>query len=198
MRKFMLILVITLLIVPSAHARIRTNNVDAEDYGSGDSKFDYKVSYVFATKNITQGNGMTVSIDATETSNTAYAMPFKGNIVGISIASSAALTKGSATAEVTINGKVTGVRTAIDFPGNTRANQSGLVTAHSQYNVQTINYDTDSVPGNWGGDWQGISYPYGEASALEVGDRLGVNLQLSNSHAPVASADLIITVIILQ
>ena len=201
MKKLIFLLVITLLClwVTPAFALIRTRNVEADDYGSGDSKFDYKVAYQFATGNVaasTSATAMPVPDNvAMGTQNYYYAMPFKGSIVGISIASYTALTGGSATAEVTINGVVTGVRTALNSPGTARDYPSGLVTAHSRVNANTLAYDDDSPP-NWGGAWhRATTHEYGKATSLVVGDRLGVNIETSSG---VNATDYVVTVIVLQ
>ena len=199
MKKIIFLLVITLLLwATPASALIRTRNVDAKDYGSGESKFKYKVAYTFATTNV--GDSLTasqLSVDATITDVDFYIMPFKGTIVGISIGSSAALTAGSVTADVTINGTVTGVRTALDAGGSTRHNQSGLLAAHTQYNLNTLAYDDDSPP-DWGGAKHDDTHLYGKATALAAGDRLGVKLTTSSAFAPDLSSEINITVIILQ
>lgn len=200
MKKFIFLLVITFLCLwaSPAHALIRTRNVDAKDYGTGDSKFDYKVAYQFITGDVAASTSLVAMPVPTSYKNQRhnfyYAMPFKGNIVAISIMSKAALTGGSATAEVTINGYVTGVRTAINAGGNTRDSESGLVTVHTQYNAQTLEYD-DDAPADWGGSIHDVNHPYGKATPLVVGDRVGVNIETS---AGINVTDYVVTVIILQ
>lgn len=204
MKKFMFLLVITLLCLWAlpAFALINTRNVEAKDDGTGESGFKYKVAYQFATTDVgyTTTAG-TVTTTATGTSY-YYTMPFKGNIVGISIASSAATTAGAATAEVTINGCVTGVRTALGTE-SVKVDRYGQRTTHTTYNYNTINYDNNQPP-DWGGLETDASisgdggYDYGKASPLEAGDYLGVTLELSSTYAPATSSEMVITVIILQ
>ncbi len=203
MKKLIFLLVITLLClwVTPAFALIRTRNVEADDYGSGDSKFDYKVAYQFATQDVAASISAvampvpTANADSTLHKHSLYyAMPFKGSIVGISIATYETLTGGSATAEVTINGYVTGVRTALEV-SNVRHYPSGLVTTHSRVNANTLAYDDDSPP-NWGGGrHKAVTHPYGKATPLVVGDRIGVNIETSSG---VNTTDYVVTVIILQ
>lgn len=200
MKKIILLLVITLLWVEPAFALIRTRNVDIDEGG-----FQYKVAYQFATTDVGAVlDAAELCTDATITNQLYYTMPFKGSIVGISIASNAALTNGSMTADVTINGIVTGVRTAIDGQGAAKDVRAGEVTAHTTYNYNTILFDDDSPP-DWGGGYHDTKRVYGKATPLSAGDRIGVKLSTTGDLETTASTILApttnevnVTVMILQ
>ena len=186
------------IVTPSAFALIRTRNVDIDDGG-----FGYKVAYQFSTNNVGAGQtAIEVTTNAVD-GQLYYTIPFKGSIIGVSIASSAALTNGSATADVTINGTVTGVRVALDGGATTLWAKSGELADHRQYNYRTIAFDDDS-PENWGGTCgQGAQscqsgYEYGKATPLVAGDRIGVKLTTSSSVLPTGTAEFTITVMVLQ
>lgn len=199
MKKICFLLVITLMFVcvSPAFALIRTRNVEVDDYGTGESKFAYKVAYQFPTSDVTKSaTSINLPIDGTITNQYYYGMPFKGTIVGVSITSNADLSAGSVTADVTVNGTVTGVRTSLDAGCNTREYRSGIVVDHSQYNAQTISYD-DTSPPDWGGGFHDSNHQYGKATPLEVGDQLGVQLSTSVDLAA-QTAEMVITVIVLQ
>ena len=184
-----------LIVTPSAFALIRTRNVDIDDGG-----FGYKVSYQFATTDV--GGGQTaieLPTDATINNQYYYTMPFKGSIVGISIASNTAITRGSVTADVTINGAVTGVRTALDGGATAKWSRSGQVADHRQFNYNTILFDTD-IPDDFGGGTHDTIHPYGKATALTAGDRIGVKLTTSTGAGSLlpGTAEMNITVMVLQ
>ena len=190
------------LVVSQADAKIKNPNVDIKEGG-----FQYKVAYHFATQDIAASLSATEipivgGIEAlgpiqTTGSSLYYTMPFKGRIVAISIAANAALTGGSATAEVTINGQLTGVRTAVDYNGTSLRQTSGEKTAHAQWNYRTIEYDNDR-PDNWGGGQHTANdYDYGKATQLAAGDRIGAKLS-TDANFTVANTDFVVTVIVLQ
>jgi len=197
--RFLLVIAILCLCASPAYALIRTRNVDVDDAGTGDSKFDYKVAYVFATGDVAASTSLTdvpVPMAYVKQQSFYYAMPFKGTIVGVSIASKEALTTGSATVDVTINGTVTGVRTALDADSTVAYSISGLVATHTQYNASTLAYNDDS-PNNLGGGYHDSTHQYGKATELAVGDYLGVQIETSSDIVPAAS-HYVVTVIILQ
>ena len=190
-----------LIVTPSAFALIRTRNVDIDT-----GEFGYKVPYQFASTNV--GGAVTageLATDATISNIYYYTMPFKGSIVGVSIAVNAAITAGSITADVTINGTVTGVRTAIDAGAQEVWSKSGQLADHRQYNYQFIAFDDDS-PEDWGGTCglgaQSCSagYEYGRATPLVAGDRIGVRLTTSPAKPQLAPAttEVNVTVMVLQ
>lgn len=191
-----------LMLTSDAFALVRTRNVDIDEGG-----FGYKVAYQFATENVGASRSAVEIHTAGETGSGEvsyyYTMPFKGSIVAVSIASSSALTDGSATADVTINGAVTGIRVALDGGATTLWDKSGEKADHTQYNYRTIQFDDDS-PEDWGGTCgQGAQacqsgYEYGKATPLVAGDRIGVKLTTSSGLAPADSAEFNITVMVLQ
>lgn len=200
MKRFILFLVITCFWVMPASAAIRTRNVDFNDEG-----FQYKVPYQFATEDVGENVTETAIPAAAAVRNTPadqyyYAVPYKGNIIGIAIASNTAITAYSVTADVTINGCVTGVRTTLNSGQTAKISSSGEVASHSQSNCNTLDLISgvpDESPPNWGGGAYDSYHPYGRATPLVAGDRIGVKITTDNGMRP-TSADINVTVFILQ
>lgn len=191
-----------LTVTSSAFALIRTRNVDIDEGG-----FGYKVAYGFATNDVGLSRSAVeipndATLGVTTGHNFYYTMPFKGSIVGVSIAANQELTTGGLTADVTINGTITGVRVALDGGAATLWSRSGLKADHKQFNFQTIAFDDDS-PEDWGGTC-GLGsqacvtgYEYGRATPLVAGDRIGVRVTTSSNLNPV-TIDFNVTVMVLQ
>lgn len=201
MKKIVTFLVITFLsiCVTPAFALIRTENVEVKDYGSGESKFKVKVAYTSITEDVGKNtSAANIPIQGgTPGHSFDHVMPFKGSIVGISIAANEALEAGSITVDASINGTATGFRTALDYSGESvRHTQSGMLTANTQYNYNTLHWD-DTSPPDWGGGWHDSNHLYGKITELEAGDRVGVLLSTSSDVEP-DSVDICVTVIVLQ
>ena len=91
--------------------------------GDVDAAGGYRVPFGFGQADVAASQ-TAVALDVQGTpGNTEYVMPFAGSIVGISVASNALRTGGTATLEPTVNGTGVGLTTQINA-GNTLYNSS--------------------------------------------------------------------------
>lgn len=195
MRKTLIFLFLFLLVVSgSSYAMINTANVDRVT-------FTYQTPYNFATNNVAVSlTNDPIAIVGGSTAGSQilyYTVPRAGNIVGISVYGNAASTAGWATFEVVLNGTPTGIKTQINKDTATASGIPG--TATSQYSYILQDRDTNYVPkGHNGKNVTGNSaFPYGKATAVAAGNRIGVNVTTSSGFAPTTS-DYQVTVWVLN
>lgn len=183
------------LISSSAFALIVTDNTDEDN-------FLYEVPYQFATSNLAASlTASAFPIISTTVNNTGYLLLRAGKIVGISVAGDGVYTgTGGATFDVTINGTVTGVQgwiqnTTISALGNTGS-------AGPQYSyIRQYRNEIKSALGfrknDATGDWHNRDNPYGKATPLVAGDRIGVKVTTSSGWG-VNTNDYVVTVYVLE
>ena len=193
----------------SALALITTDNTDRDS-------FQYELGYRFATGDIgaskTSVEVYTNPVTGSNIGNdgiTYYVIPrgssatYQGRIVGISAYAGKVCTLGGATFDVTINSNVTGIqavidsstaRSAVGITGSTGTQYSYIRHDRTQSNVeQGFRPSTNS----WTPDRYNADHPYGKATGLVAGDRIGVKMTTSSNFTP-NDADVVITVYVLQ
>ncbi len=205
------LLVVFGMAVP-AYSEILTNNVDRD-------KFQYVVPFQFATADV--GVTLTTStlpiiydLGTTGTKTNYYYAIYRGStdgntlparIVGMAASGSAACTSGAATFDITINGAQTGIKAVIEPAPNRNAVGLNGATGATYTYIEQYRDDVAVPKGfNMGprasinGDWYNWSYPYGYATPLVAGDRIGVNVTTSSGFLPALTTDYIVVIYVLE
>ena len=196
MKKLFLLSLFLLFLCSPAFALLVTDNVDRD-------KFQYEIGYTFSTDDI--GASKTAieipNVHGTSQFNFYYVIPRDARIVGMSTAGSQVCTVGSATFDVTINGTVTGIQNVVD-EGASRSAVGNSGSTGSQYSYIRQDRAEDIVsrgfrPADDKTDIHDTTYPYGKATPLSAGNRIGVKVTTSSNFTP-TNADYVITVYVLQ
>lgn len=194
-----LFLLAFVVITSNAFALLTTENCDKE-------KFLVKTVYEFASNDVA-ASLTAVDIPAKDPSgvNTVleYVVPSNARLVGISVSENAtkAATSGSATYDVTINGTVTGLQALVSSFATPYLGASGSAGTYLSYSFH--DRDSDSMERGFKAPNANSSYrhdadhPYGKATALVAGSRIGVKVTTSSGYAPV-SADPLIRVYVVE
>lgn len=197
MKKFILAITLLLLCSP-AWALIVTDNVDKDSFG-------YEVAYQFATNDLGASytaNNMPIRASASIADN-FYVVPRDGYILGLSVAGNVACTAGAATFDVTINEQVTGIQAVIEdrigTVDRTAVGTSGAAGERWAYIWQPRGQDVTSQGFRGSGgvgclaDLYNNEHPYGKATPLTAGNRIGVKVTTSSGFTPTA-ADYIVVI----
>ena len=190
-----LFLLIFSLFSSSAFALLVTDNTDEDN-------FLYQAPYNFATSNLTASVTLgRVSVMSNPfQDNFYYVVPRDARITGISVASDRPITAGGATFDVTINDKLTGVQAwiqpnTITALGNTGSagTQYGYIRQYRNETAAAIGFRRSGNKGYY----HNADNPYGKATPLVAGDRIGVKVTSSSGLLPI-TCDYIITIYVLQ
>jgi hypothetical protein len=201
MRNILLAISLFLLISSPAYALIVTDNVDEVD-------FQYKVGYTFASDDVAASvvsHEISVAVlETTMHSNFYYVVPEEGKIIGMAVAGSEAVAAGGgATFDVTINGLVTGVQAIIQGASLTAL---GTPSGSSDVRYSYITQDRDETNAARGfrkgqptklDAWHDAEHPYGRATPLVAGNRVGVKVTTNSGFAP-TGVDYVIVVYVLH
>ena len=199
MKKLLLSISLFLLVCGPAYGLIETRNVDPDN-------FDYEVAFGFSTADTsTTVTGLAIPINSTLTDNFYYVVPRDGRVVGMSVAGSAACTAGAATFDITINGTVTGVQAVIEPTALAVRSAVGIDgKADPQYAYIRQDRASSTVAqgfrktGHPQEDRYDAEHPYGKATALTAGNRIGVNFITSTDFAPNSSTDYLVVIYVLE
>lgn len=200
MKKFILVSLLLLFTSP-AFALIVTDNVDKAD-------FLYEVAFGYATSDL-DANSIDWEINVVPdlASSYYYVVSRDGRIVGMSVSGDAAVTAGAATFDITINGLVTGVQAVLEPTTEATARiavgTSGSADPRYAYIRQDradtaaaqgfrVVYTTDKA------DFHDVDNPYGRATPLVAGNRVGVLVNTTANFAPNSSTDYVITIYVLE
>lgn len=198
MKRLLLASLFLLVTSVPAFGLIVTDNVDRDD-------FQYEVGYSFATEDLTASlSAIEIPARHADTiSNFYYVVPRDGRIVGMSVAGNAAVTDGAATFDITINSQVTGVQTVIENTVTTARSAVGIGgSAGSQYAyIRQDRAETAVFQGfraeTSTADRHNADHPYGKATALSAGNRVGVKVTTSSGLTP-TSVDYLIVIYVLE
>jgi len=188
------------------YALITTDNVDKDT-------FNYEVGYRFATDDLAAAQtNLTIPLtpktvrDGVGASNvdfTEYTISRNGRLVGIAITGKGTCSSGAATFDVTLNGTVTGVQCVIESePTRSPAGTSGSSGSQYAY-IRQDRSETASARGfqNDSDEFttrrHNADNPYGRATPISAGDRVGVVATTSSGFAG-AGADYVIVVYVLE
>jgi len=181
------------LVSSSAFALLVTDNTDSDN-------FLYEVPYVFSSADVTASITAQALIINRYNNASGYTLLRDGKLVGISIAGDMACTAGGATFDVTINGEVTGVQAYIQNSTLTALGNSGSAGEQYSYMRQYRN-ETNAAQGFRrniiDSAYHNADNPYGRATPLSAGDRIGVKITTSSNFAP-SGADYVVTVYVLE
>ena len=198
MRKLILTSLLVLTLCFPAYALLVTDNVDRDN-------FQYEIPYQFATTDLGASlTAVTFSVSGLAGSGTAanpnYVIPRSGRIVGIAVSGNAAITAGGATFDVTINGTVTGVQTVIESPARSAVGNTGSSGTQFAY-MRQDRADTAASRGFKASDdsanFHNADNPFGKATALSAGNRVGVRVTTSSTLSP-TTIDYVVTVYVLE
>jgi len=197
MKKFVLFFLFLLVFCGSAQALIVTDNVDKTD-------FLYEVPYIFATSDIASSQtAVTLPIQIGQTNQVFYyTVPRDGYLVGISSATNAAFTGGAATFDVTINNTVTGVQSVLQV-GNERTAVGNSGSGGTTYGYMRQDRAETAAAlgfkhkGSTSSYYHNADNPYGRATPLTAGDRIGVKMTTSSGIAPTGD-DVVVVVYVLE
>ena len=179
------------LVSSSAFALLVTDNTDSDN-------FLYQQGFDFSTSDLTVSKTqVAIPINSTLTGLSEYTLLRDGKLVGISVATSAACTVGGATFDVTINGNVTGVQAWIQKTTVSAVGNSGSAGAQYSYIRQYRNETAAPKGFGIGGAKHNADNPYGKATPLVAGDRIGVKLTTNSTFAP-DNMDAVVVVYILE
>lgn len=188
-------LVISLLVSSSAFALIVTDSTDVDN-------FLYEVPLQFATKDLAAtltAEKFPTATGLTPKSN-EYTLLRDGKLVGIAVAGDDDCTAGGATFDVTINGAVTGVQAWISpAPAVSALGMPGTTGKRYSY-ARQHRADPTTEQGfkrSIGSYYHSADFPYGKATPLSAGDRIGVKVTTSSGFAPISS-DWVATVYVLE
>ena len=180
-----------------AHAMIITNDVDRNN-------FLYQSAYTFSTSDLAATQtavDLQVGTGATLANNFYRTVSRDGSVVGISVTGSTPLNVGAATFDITINGTVTGVQTVIEAaPVRTAIGNYGKSDSQFAYMRQDRDETAASRgfrPLGYTADVHNSDNPYGRATPLTAGDRIGVKVTTS-SNLSVQTIDYVVTVYVLE
>ena len=211
MRRIILLVFCILLVVSyqTAYGLLVTDNTDKD-------KFQYEVTYRFASSDFTQSMTAAevpaISLNGTGQSNPTRdvfytVVPRDGKVVGMSVAARDAITSGSATFDVTINGLVTGVQTLLeDAPVTTVNARTALGTTGGSGTtwsfIRQDRNDTNAARGfrttnNSTNDRHNADNPFGRATPISAGNRIGVRVTTSSGLYPLTNA-YTVTVYVLE
>ena len=175
MKKLTVLITVGLLVAGAvpAYAGITNKDLDAD--------FGFRIVLQYAHNDLSRADGANASTSipvagrpdtsAADQNNNEYVMPFSGRVVGISAASNAALTAGSASFDVTINGT---------------ANTTARVALNQQLSSSQRNY-TNLID----------RFSNSTDITFSAGDRIGVVMTAERGVAP-TTADVVVTVVVEQ
>lgn len=195
MKKLILASLFAIGLCPSAFALLVTDNVDKDS-------FQYEVPYSFATNNLAASQtAVEFPITAGAVQNNYYwTVPRSGKIVGIAVSGNNAVTAGGATFDITINGNVTGIQTVIESPARSAAGNTGSSGTQYAYMRQ----DRSETAASRGfkvsspsADRHDADNPYGRATPLSAGNRVGVKVTTNSAFTP-TTIDYVVTVYVLE
>jgi hypothetical protein len=197
MKKLLFILLFLAVTCNHAFALLTTENVDKD-------KFGYMVTYQFATANMAASrtdDEMPTSGTSSPNMQNYYVVPRDGTIAGISVASNLTITSGSATFDVTINENKSGLEAVIAASPALSAIES-VGNSGSRYSYINQDRSEDVVKRGFSSSLQRTNYydaehPYGKATALTAGDRIGIKVSTSSGYAN-TTADFTATVFVLD
>ena len=195
--RFLLLFAMVGIYTTPAWALITTDNTDPNE-------FAVKQTLQYATYNCTVSmSGVRVPAAGTSGANVVedIVLPFKGSIVGMSMAFQNAITAGGVTAEVAINRTGTGIQCAADCnTARTATGAAGSTGTQFAYvtqprgktrTVQGFRAESDEQQKH------NTANPYGYTTPIAAGDRINVLLTTTNNLAPLEN-DVLITVEVLQ
>ena len=190
MKKLLLTLFLLLLVPQSAYPLIVTDNVDRD-------KFQYEVGYRFSSGDtVASTTSLDVAMEASSTGhNFFYTIPRDGRVVGMAIAGNEAITTGQATFDITINGQVTGIQTVLEPIVHSAVGIAGKTGPQYAYIRQDRSESRTAQGFRAEGDIDDIhlvNTPYGKATPLVAGNRIGVQITTSSLYAPVTNAYVVV------
>ena len=182
-------------------AEITTENVDKD-------RFLYEDGFMYATYDLaaSQTSMELPIIPGLTGARTNYYRLVKrtgndtvnGRIVGIAVSGNKACTSGAATFDVTINGTVTGIQAVIQ--PNTLSAVGNVGSSGAQYTYLNQDRASDTVPLGFRPTASGFhdsDHPYGKATGLNAGNRIGIKVTTSSGFAPTSNG-YVTTVYVLQ
>lgn len=195
MKKLILASLFALGLCSSVFALLVTDNVDKDS-------FQYEVAYRFTTADLaaSQTAAEVPVISGAVQHNFYYTIPRSGKIVGIAVSGNAEITAGGATFDITINGNVTGVQTVIESPARSAVGNTG--SSGPQYAYMRQDRAETAASGGFRAsgstaDKHNADNPYGRATPLSAGNRVGVKVTTNSSFAP-TTIDYVVTVYVLE
>lgn len=198
MKKSIFFLLFLLIAVSQSFALITTDNVDKDSFG-------YQTPYLFATSNLS-ANQTTIAVSTAGTSGSnevsEYVVPRAGSIVGLAVTGNANVTTGAATFDVTINGELTGIQAVINKNPGTfiGTGSSGIKYAYARQDRSdvTVSQGTKDTSVSNRASFYSADYPFGRATPLVAGDRIGVKVNSSLNFTTNQSIDYVATVYVLN
>jgi len=196
--KKLLLACLFLLICTPAFGLIVTDNVDRDNFG-------YEVAFSYATDNISANTiAWEIPVESTLDDNFYYVVPRDGRVVGMSVAGSAACTAGAATFDITINGAVTGIQTVIEPTATTARSAVGINGAADPQYAYIRQDRADSVVARGFRvsldrvGYHDAEHPFGKATALTAGNRIGVTINTTTGFTPTATTDYLVVIYVLE
>lgn len=186
---------LTFCFVSPAFGLIVTVNVDKD-------AFQYEVGYKFATQDLAASlTAVDVPVGTEDLGhNFEYVIPRDARVVGMSVASNRASTSGAATFDVVINSTVTGIQAVIDA-SVVRSAVGTSGSSGSQYSfIRQDRASTTVAQGfraeNGTEDKHDADHPYGKATAITAGNRIGVQVTTSSGFS--VEDDFVVVIYVLE
>jgi hypothetical protein len=184
----------------TAKAMITTENVDPD-------RFQYVVPYYFATTDLAASRTDELRTVANQYV-TYYTIPRDGKIAGIAVYGNTNVTSSGkrATFDITYNGNPTGVKCMVGLEGNNPLSEYVAVGGQGKANAirgyiwqdrltyvaaQGFTATNDTV------SYQTAEYPYGKASPIVAGNKIGVKVTTTSGWTDTGN-DYAVVVYILQ